>query len=153
MPLLYHVISFSYNAALLAEEDAKSPKSDFFPDWNLRFEKAGKSKQSSFTHKLASSLMYAPMEGNTGIAIFMPTSKCSLPVAGSRFLPAFDHSSSIVKWSLKVRHSLTRLGITHLFLEVEGPFFLKPISTFYHVGLNWDAFCQHLKPKAKFIEN
>ena len=32
MPLLYHVISFSYNAALLAEEDAKSPKSDFFPD-------------------------------------------------------------------------------------------------------------------------
>ena len=30
MPLLYHVISFSYNAVLLAEEDVKSPKSDFF---------------------------------------------------------------------------------------------------------------------------
>ena len=85
MSLLNHVISFSYNAALLAEEDAKSPKSDFFPDWNLRFEMAGKSKQSSFTHDLASSLMHAPIEGYTGIAIFMPTSKCSLPVAGSRF--------------------------------------------------------------------
>ena len=32
VPLLYHVIRFSYNAALLAEEDAKFPRSDFFPD-------------------------------------------------------------------------------------------------------------------------
>ena len=72
----------------------------FFSDRNLRFEKAGKSKQSSFTHDLASSLMYEPIVGNTGITIFMPTSKCSLPVAGSRFLPAFDCSSSVVKWSL-----------------------------------------------------
>ena len=84
----------------LAEEDAKSPKSDFFPDRNLRYEMAGKSKQSSFTHDIASSLMHAPMEGNTGIAIFMPTSKCSLPIAGSRFLLTFDCSSSVVKWSL-----------------------------------------------------
>ena len=30
----------------------------------------------------------------------MPTSKCSLPVTGSRFLPAFDLSFSVVKWSL-----------------------------------------------------
>ena len=96
MPLLFHVISFLYNAAVLAE-DAKSPKSNFFCDWNLRFEKAGKSKQSSFTHEIASSLMYEPMEINTGIAFFMPTSKCYLPVAGSRFLPAFDRSSSVVK--------------------------------------------------------
>ena len=37
----------------------------------------------------------------------MPTSKCLLPVAGRCFLPAFDRSSSIVKWSLVmyVRHS------------------------------------------------
>ena len=77
----------------------------FFPDWNLRFEKAGKLKQSLFTHDLAASLMYAPMAGNTGIAIFMPTSKCLLPVAGSRFPPAFDRSSSIVKWSL-IKYSI-----------------------------------------------
>ena len=56
--------------------------------------------------------MYEPMEDNTGIAMFMPTSKCSLPVAGSRFLPAFDRSSSIVKWRAlnKVWHLLTKLG-------------------------------------------
>ena len=30
MPLLFHVICFLYNAALLAEEDAKSQKADFF---------------------------------------------------------------------------------------------------------------------------
>ena len=41
--------------------------------------------------------MYEPMEGNTGIAIFMPTSKCLLTAAGSHFLPAFDGSFSIVK--------------------------------------------------------
>ena len=30
MPLLYHVISFSYNAALLAEEDANLQNRTFF---------------------------------------------------------------------------------------------------------------------------
>ena len=128
MPLPYHVISFSYNAALLAEDDAKSPKSDFFPDWNLRFEKAGKSKQSSFTQDLASSLMYAPIEGNTGIAIFMPTSKCSLSVAGSRFLPAFDGSSSVVNMEPnKARHSLTRLA---RIIDTLPPRHFIPQSTF-----------------------
>ena len=47
--------------------------------------------------------MYEPIEGNTGITIFMPTSKCSLPVAGSRFPPTFDRSSSVVKWSLTLK--------------------------------------------------
>ena len=66
----------------------------------LRFAKFGKSKQSSFTHDLASTLVYEPLDGNTGIAIFMPTSICSLPVAGSCCLPTFNRSSSVVKWSL-----------------------------------------------------
>ena len=50
----------------------------------------GKSKQSSFTHELASLLVYELLDGNTGIAIFMPTSKSSLPVTCSSFLPVFD---------------------------------------------------------------
>ena len=100
MPLLVHVTSFLYNAAVLADEDAKSPRSDFFTDWILQFAKVGKSKQSSFTHDLASTLVYEPIENNSGIAIFMTTSKWLLPVAGFCLFPAFDHSSSIVKWSL-----------------------------------------------------
>ena len=132
MPLRYYVFSFSYNAALLAEEDAKSPKLDFFPDWNLWFEMAGKSKQSSFTHDLTSSLMYAPIEGNTGIAIFMPTSKCSLPVAGFRFLPAFDRLSSLVKWSLqgcKFSGNCLNSG----FHEVQIPTLLFIFSPFWRI--------------------
>ena len=68
MPLRVHVITFFvlYNAAVLAGEDAKSPRSNFFPDLILRFAKVGKSKQSSFTRDLASTLMYEPTEGNTG---------------------------------------------------------------------------------------
>ena len=66
----------------------------------MQFAKAGKSKQSSFTHDVASSLVYEPMEDNTGIAIFMPTSNCLLPFTGCHFFLAFDRSPSIVKWSL-----------------------------------------------------
>ena len=44
--------------------------------------------------------IYEPMEGNTVIVIFMPTNKYSLAAAGSRFLPAFDGSFNVVKWSL-----------------------------------------------------
>ena len=47
--------------------------------------KANKSKQSSFSQDLTSLLVYEPMEGNTGIVIFMPTSKCLLAVAASHF--------------------------------------------------------------------
>ena len=100
MPPLVHVNSFLYNVAVWVDEDAKSQDRTYFSDWILQFAKVGKSKQSSFTHDLASTLVYEPLDGNIGIAIFMPTSKCSLLVAGSRFLPAFDHSFSVVKWSL-----------------------------------------------------
>ena len=102
---------YIYNAAVSAPEGAKFPGSDFFADWNLRFAKAGNNIDSKQTiHELSSSLMYELMEDNTGIAIFMPNSKCSLPVAGCRFLPAFDRSSNVNKWSLvNVRHFLTRL--------------------------------------------
>ena len=57
-------------------------------------------KQLSFKHDLASLPVYEPWDGNTGIAIFMRTSKCLLPVAGSRFPPAFNRSSSIVELTL-----------------------------------------------------
>ena len=97
---LFMLSVFLYNAAILWAEDLKSAISDFVLIEILQFAKVGKTEQSSFTHDLVSLLVYEPLNGNTGVAIFMPTSKCSLPVAGSRFLPAFDHSSSVVKWSL-----------------------------------------------------
>ena len=46
---------FLYNAA---ERCKISKIGHFFSDWNLRFAKAGKSKQSSLTHDLVSSLVY-----------------------------------------------------------------------------------------------
>ena len=52
---------------------------------------AGQSKQSSFTHDLASSLMYAPMEGNTGIATscsFMHTHQHA-PDSETSLMPVF----------------------------------------------------------------
>ena len=98
--LLVHLISFLYNAAISRAEGLRSPISDFLLIEILQFEKVSKSKQSLFTHDLGCSLVYEPLDGNTGIAIFMPTSKCSLRVAHSHFLPAFDRSSSVIKWSL-----------------------------------------------------
>ena len=82
---LFMLSGFSYNAAVLRVEASKSPISDFFLIKISRFAKVGKSKQSSFTHDLASSLVYEPFAGNTGTAICMPTNKRLLPVAGSRF--------------------------------------------------------------------
>ena len=94
---------FFYNAAVLAPEDSKPPISDFF--W-LKFAIC-KGRQIKtiivYTQDQTSSLyVWVHAGGNTGIAIFMPTSKCSLATAGSRFLPAFDGSFSVVKWSLEM---------------------------------------------------
>ena len=111
--LLVHVISFLYNAAILQAEGSKSPTSDFLLIETLRFAKVGKSKQSLFTHDLASLLVYESLDGNTGIMIFMPTSKCSLPVtvAGSCFFLLLIVHLALSNGLNKVRHSLTRLGL------------------------------------------
>ena len=96
---LFILSVFLYNAAVLWVEGSKSPISNLLLIEILQFVKVGKSEQSLFTLDLASLLVYEPLDGNTGIRIFRPTSKCLLPVTASHFLPAFDHSSSIVKWS------------------------------------------------------
>ena len=124
--LLFMLSVFLYNAAVLRVEGSKSPISDFLLIEILRFAKVGKSKQSSFTHDLAPALVYEPLDSNTRIVIFMPTSKCSMPVAGSRFLLAFDRSSRCCQMEPnKVRHSLTRLGSKN-FILIHTKISLRP---------------------------
>ena len=64
--------------------------------------KAGKSKQSPFTHNLVSLLVYKAIDDNTEIAIFKLTSKRSLAIAGSDFFLILIFQFNIFKWSLVV---------------------------------------------------
>ena len=58
--------------------------SEFSSDWNFRFAKVSKIKQQSLTHDVASTLMYKPLNGNTGIAILSPAIELLLAV---RYFP------------------------------------------------------------------
>ena len=78
---LFMLSVFYIMQPFLWAEGSKLPISDFLLIEILRLANVGKSKQSSFTRDLASSRIYEPIEGNTGIGSFMPTSKCSLPVS------------------------------------------------------------------------
>ena len=91
---LFMLSVFLYNAALLSTGRSEIAKIWLFSDWN--FQRPANQNNRHFTHDL----VYDLTEGNTGITIFMPNSKCWLVAVGSLFLPAFVHLFSIVKWSL-----------------------------------------------------
>ena len=72
-----------------------------FSDWNFTICKGWQIKTViTYTWPSIFASVYKLIDSNTGIAIFMPTSKCLLAVAGFLFFPAFDHLFSVIKWSL-----------------------------------------------------